>query len=56
VPQNLQILTEELTNLMTIMYITMQVALDDPVGNAGILSKLRGHLPAVAHIHSNRND
>ncbi|KAK3378437.1 hypothetical protein B0H63DRAFT_479879 [Podospora didyma] len=39
-PQNLQILAEELIHLMTIMYMAVQVALDDPEGLASVRSEL----------------
>lgn len=33
--------TEELIHLMTIMYMAIQEALDDPEGTAGVREKLR---------------
>ena len=40
-PQNVQMATEELIHLMTIMYMAIQEALDDPEGTAGVREKLR---------------
>jgi len=40
ITQNLQVLAEELIHLMTIMYMSLQVALDDPEGMASVQANL----------------
>lgn len=43
-PQNMQtsqLLVEDLMNLMTILYMVMQLALDDPIGFSSAMSNLR---------------
>ncbi|KAK3373845.1 hypothetical protein B0T24DRAFT_666999 [Lasiosphaeria ovina] len=48
-PQNLQVLAEELIHLMTIMYMALQVALDDPDGVASVHSELLALNPNLVH-------
>lgn len=40
-PQNVQIAVEELINLMTILYVAIQEALDDPEGLIEVRKRLR---------------
>lgn len=40
-PQNVQMAAEELIHLMTIMYMAIQEALDDPEGMAEVRERLR---------------
>ncbi|KAK4219266.1 hypothetical protein QBC37DRAFT_461792 [Rhypophila decipiens] len=47
--QNLQLLAEELIHLMTIMFMAMQEALDDPEGLASVRSALLALNPALVH-------
>ena len=40
-PQNVQMVAEELIHLMTILYMAIQEALDDPKGMTEVRQKLR---------------
>lgn len=40
-PQNVQVAVEELIHLMTILYMAIQEALDDPEGMADVRQRLR---------------
>jgi len=46
-PQNLQVLTEEVIHLMTIMYIVVQETLNDPEGMASVQSELLALNPSL---------
>ncbi|KAL2023899.1 hypothetical protein VTK56DRAFT_676 [Thermocarpiscus australiensis] len=46
-PQNVQMATEELIHLMTIMYVAIQEALDDPDGMADVRAKLLALNPSL---------
>jgi hypothetical protein len=48
-PQNLQVLTEELMHLMTIMYMAIQETLDDPEGMASVQEQLLALNPSLVH-------
>lgn len=46
-PQNLQVLTEELIHLMTIMYVAIQETLNDPDGMASVRAELLALNPSL---------
>ncbi|KAL2160679.1 hypothetical protein VTH06DRAFT_1367 [Thermothelomyces fergusii] len=46
-PQSVQMAAEELINLMTILYVAMQVALDDPRGMAEVRQRLLALNPSL---------
>ena len=49
-PQNVQMAAEELIHLMTIMYMAIQEALDDPEGMADVRQRLSELFPALVSI------